>query len=460
MRLTSLFLATALGGAALAMPAQGQMFEPETFTLDNGMDVVVVTNRRAPVVSHWVWYRVGSADSPPGKSGLAHFVEHLMFKGTDTLAPGEFSRTVARNGGTENAMTSHDFTAYFQNIAKDRLELVMSMEADRMANLRLTDAEVYPERDVVIEERRSRVDNDPGSRLSEQLHAALYLNHPYGNPVIGWMHEIESYSRADAEAFHAHWYHPGNAILIVVGDVDGDEVRPLAEATYGQVPAGPVRSRERLAEPPPQVARRLVLEDPRASQPSVSRAYLAPSQRQVGWETAHALDLFSEILGGGSTSRLYRELVVERGLAANAGAFYRGTSFDDTAFRLFAVPRQGVELAELEAAMDEVLRRTLDEGVTELEVERARKRMQAEAVYARDSLGGAARIIGSALTAGLEIDDVERWAERVGTMTVAGVNEAARAVLLPERSVTGWLRAPEVPAAAAPTPERTEGETG
>ncbi|TVQ33945.1 MAG: insulinase family protein [Geminicoccaceae bacterium] len=454
MTLRSLFLATALGGAALAMPAlaptaKAQMFEPETFTLDNGMEVVVVTNRRAPVVSHWVWYRVGSADSPPGKSGLPHFVEHLMFKGTENLAPGEFSRTVARNGGTENAMTSNDFTAYFQNIAKDRLELVMTMEADRMANLRLTDAEVYPERDVVLEERRSRVDNDPGARLSEQINAALFLNHPYGNPVIGWYHEIESYSRADAEAFHAYWYHPTNAILIVVGDVDGAEVRTLAEATYGQIPGGTLRPRQRLVEPPPQVARRLVLEDARVSQPSLSRAYLAPSQRQAGWEKAHALDLFAEILGGGSTSRLYRELVVEKGLAASAGAFYRGTSYDETAFRLFAMPRQGVALEDLEAAMDAVLQEALDGGVTELEVERAKRRMVAEAVYARDSLSGAARIIGSALTAGLSVDDIELWPERVEAMTVEAVNTAARAVLRPERSVTGWLQAPT-----------REGETG
>ncbi|MFW5679887.1 MAG: M16 family metallopeptidase [Pseudomonadota bacterium] len=449
MSFRTLVLASALGGAALTMPADARMFEPETFTLDNGMDVVVVTNRRAPVVSHWVWYRVGSADSPVGKSGLAHFVEHLMFKGTETLAPGEFSRTVARNGGTENAMTSNDFTAYFQNIAKDRLELVMSMEADRMANLRLTDAEVYPERDVVLEERRSRIDNDPAARLAEQMGAALYLNHPYGNPVIGWYHEIDSYTRADAEAFHREWYAPENAILIVVGDVDAAEVRPLAEATYGRVAPGTERPRQRLVEPPPQVARRLVLEDARVSQPSLSRAYLAPSQRQAGWEETHALDVFSEVLGGGTTSRLYRELVIERGLAASAGAWYRGTSFDDTALRVYAVPRQGVELEALEAALDEILQQALSDGVSELEVERAKKRMQAESVYARDSLSGAARIIGSALTSGLAIDDVELWPTRIGAITVEQVNAAARAVLRPERSVTGWLTAPG-----------SEGETG
>ncbi len=452
MRLASLVLAAAtVATVSLSPPADAKMFDPETFTLDNGMQVVVVTNRRAPVVSHWVWYRVGTADSPPGKSGLPHFLEHLMFKGTETLAPGEFSRTVARNGGTENAMTSNDFTAYFQNIAKDRLSLVMRMEADRMANLRLTDDIVLPERDVVLEERRSRVDNDPSARLNEQINAAQYLNHPYGDPIIGWYHEMQSYTREDALAFYEQWYAPNNAILIVVGDVDLEEVRPLAEATYGQVEARPIADRARVQEPPQQAARRVTLEDGRVVQPSLSRSYLAPSQREVGWEKAHALDVLAEVLGGGTTSLLYRELVVERGLAAAAGAYYRGSSFDATTFRLYATPRAGVDLVTLEAALDEVVARVLADGLAVEDVARARARMQAESVYARDSLSGAARVLGVALTTGLGIDDVELWPERIGQVTPEQVMAAAREVLRPERSVTGLLR----PASIA-----DEGETG
>lgn len=452
MRLRPLLVATALSTATVgATPASAQMFEPETFTLDNGLQVVVVTNRRAPVVSHWVWYRVGTADSPAGKSGLPHFVEHLMFKGTDTLAPGEFSRTVARNGGTENAMTSSDFTAYFQNIAKDRLPIVMRMEADRMANLQLTDEVVLPERDVVLEERRSRVDNDPGARLNEQINAAQYLNHPYGDPIIGWFHEMETYSLEDAVAFYETWYAPNNAILIVVGDVDAAEVRPLAEATYGQIPERAVPERARLKEPPQEAARRVILEDARVVQPSLSRSYLAPSQNQAGWQKAHALDLFAEILGGGTTSRLYRSLVVEQGLAAAAGAYYRGSSLDTSTFRVYASPRPGVDLGTLEAALDEVLRETLEDGVSEEEVVRARQRMQAESVYARDSLSGAARIFGSALTTGLTIEDVEQWPTRIGTIRVDQVNAAGREVLQIGRSVTGLLQAP---------PSADEGQTG
>jgi zinc protease len=427
------------------------MFDPETFELDNGMQVVVVTNRRAPVVSHWVWYKVGTADSPPGKSGLPHFLEHLMFKGTEDLEPGEFSRTVARNGGTENAMTSSDFTAYFQNIAKDRLPVVMRMEADRMANLRLTDEVVLPERDVILEERRSRVDNDPSARLYEQMNAAQYLNHPYGDPIIGWLHEIESYTREDALDFYDTWYAPNNAVLIVVGDVDAAEVRPLAEATYGRIERADVPARDRLEEPPQQAARRVVLDDARVVQPSLSRSYLAPSQNQAGWETAQALDVFAEIVGGGTTSRLYRELVVERELAANAGAYYRGTALDSTTLRIYATPRSGVELETLEAALDEVLGRTLEEGVSEDELARAKTRMQAESVYARDSLSGAARIFGVALTTGLAVEDVERWPERLAALTLEQVNAAAREVLTPERAVTGLLR---------PAPNERQGETG
>ena len=269
--LSVLILALAVTAAG-PQQAEAALFNPETFTLDNGMQVVVVTDRRAPVVSHHVWYKVGSADSPPGKSGLPHFLEHLMFKGTENLAPGEFSEIVARNGGNENAFTGSDYTGYYQTIARDRLELVMEMEADRMTNLVLDDAAVLPERDVVLEERSQRVDNDPGSRLAEQLNAAQYLNHPYRLPVIGWRHEMESYTREDALDFYRTWYAPNNAVLIVAGDIDAEELRPLAERYYGAIPRRDVPERVRVQEPPQQAAREVELIDPRVRQPSWSRS--------------------------------------------------------------------------------------------------------------------------------------------------------------------------------------------
>jgi zinc protease len=424
------------------------VFDPATFTLDNGMDVVVVENHRAPVLAHSVWYRVGTADSPPGKSGLPHFLEHLMFKGTASIPPGEFSKRVARNGGNDNAFTSHDFTAYFQMIAKDRLELVMSMEADRMVNLRLADELVYPERDVILEERRSRVENEPRALIGEALTAAQYIHHPYRLPVIGWMHEIEGYTREDALAFYEAWYAPGNAILIVSGDVTADELRPIAERTYGRIPGRPVPARRRLVEPPQTSERRVTLSDERVQQPSLIRSYMAPSHVGEGSGHGHALDILGELLGGGGTSRLYRSLVVRQALATAAGAYSSGSSLDPTNFRFYLSPRPDVEMAALEAGLDAEIRLLLDEGVGEAELARTKKRMVADAIYARDSLFGAARAFGAALTTGQTVAHVETWPERIMATSAEAVLAAARHVFDPRRSVTGQLL-PAAPAAGA-----------
>jgi zinc protease len=438
-------LAAACAGVALALTllvgnrAEAVVFDPETFTLDNGMQVVVVTNRRAPVVSHHVWYKVGSADSPLGKSGLAHFFEHLMFKGTESLPPGEFSRIVARNGGNENAFTGPDYTGYFQTIAKDRLELVMRMEADRMANLVLDDEEVARERSVVLEERSQRTDNDPGARLAEQLNATQFYHHPYRLPVIGWRHEMETYDREDALDFYRTWYAPNNAVLIVAGDIDAAELRPLAEKYYGAIPARPVPERVRVQEPPQEARREVVLRDPRVQQPSWLRSYLAPSFNAGASEHAYALEVLAEILGGTSTSRLYRSLVIEQKLATSAGAYYRGGSLDLATFRIYASPRPGVSLDDLETAVDAELRRLEEQPITPEEVERATRRLVAEAVYARDSLSTAVRSFGSALATGRTVEDVEAWPERIAAVTAAQVSAAAAQVFRPETSVTGRL---------------------
>ena len=422
-----------------AAPSRAGVFDPETFTLDNGMQVVVVSNHRAPVVVHMVWYRVGSADDPVGKSGLAHFLEHLMFKGTKTVAAGEFSKIIARNGGNENAFTSVDFTGYFQKVAKDRLELMMKYEADRMVNLELSDEVVLPERDVILEERRSRTDNEPGSLLREQVGAAQYLGHPYGRPVIGWNHEIRGLGTADALAFYKRHYAPDNAILVVAGDITAAELRPLAEKYYGAIPARGIAPRKRPQEPPQLAARRVEMRDPRVRQPEWNRGYLAPSRNAGATEHAYPLLVLAEVLGGGSTSRLYRSLVVERKIAASAGAWYSDTRLDLGRFGFYASPSRGVDVADLEAAIDDEIARLLADGVTAEEVARIKPRVRAEAVYARDSLNTAARAFGVALTTGLTVEDVESWPERIEAVTVEQVNAAARAVLRPETSVTGIL---------------------
>ncbi len=441
----------ALGGVALpgvpsplsaAHAAEKGVFFPESFTLANGMQVVVIPNRRVPVVTHMVWYKVGSADEERGVSGIAHFLEHLMFKGTDRLAPGAFSRTVAKNGGRDNAFTSYDYTAYHQNVARDRLELVMGMEADRMANLRLTDAVVDPERDVIIEERRQRVENKPSDRIGELLNATLFVHHPYGTPVIGWPQEMAALSRADAERFYKTWYAPNNAILVVSGDVSAEELKPLAERTYGHIPARAVPERRRVSEPPIRAERRVTLRDAEVRQPMISRQWVAPSYRLDSGGHAYALQVLAEILNGGSTTRLYRTLVVERKLATSVWFSYNPTAWDMGTISTGAVPAAGVPMERLEEALWGELRALLDHGVTEAEVATARKRMLAAAAFARDSLTGPAQTLGAALATGQSLDDVESWPARIDAVTAEQVNAAARAVLGQSNHVTGLLLPP------------------
>ncbi|MEE8394286.1 MAG: pitrilysin family protein, partial [Rhodospirillales bacterium] len=353
--------------------ADGGVFNPQTFELANGMQVVVVPNHRVPVVTHMVWYKAGSADDPPGKSGIAHLLEHLMFKGTNKLKPGEFSEILARNGGQENAFTSRDYTAYYQSVAVDRLELVMEMEADRMTNLVLGGEDVETEKRVILEERRQRTDNNPGSILAEHLSAALFLNHPYRRPIIGWQHEIEGLTLADALSFYRRWYAPNNAILTVAGDITAEELRPLAEKYYGRIPSVPAVARSRPTEPPHRAARQVVLSDERVRQPTWSRTFLAPSYTHGAAEHAYPLEVLSEILGGGATTRLYRTLVVERKLAISAGASYSPDSLGPTGFAFYASPQTGVSVDRIEREMELEIARLLKDGVSREELDRAKR---------------------------------------------------------------------------------------
>ena len=420
-------------------PALAGVFNPQTFRLDNGLQVVVVPNHRVPVVTQMLWYKAGSADEPPGRSGVSHLLEHLMFKGTKTLAAGEFSRILARNGGRENAFTSYDYTGYYQTVAVDRLELVMEMESDRMTNLVITEDELDIERRVILEERRLRVDNDPSSILAEQANAALFMNHPYRRPIIGWEHEIRAIELDDVLQFYRRWYTPSNAVLVVAGDITAEELRPLAERTYGRIPAADAPPRMRPSEPPQKARRQITLRDSRVRQPSWSRTVLAPSYTAGEKEHAYALEVLAEILGGGATSRVYRTLVVEDKLAVSAGAYYSADSLGPSRFSFYASPRPGVSMKAIEAAMDALVEKLLSDGVSDEEVARAKKHMQAGAIYARDSLSTGARVLGSALASGRTVEDVETWPERIGAVDAAGVNAAARAVIVNSRSVTSLL---------------------
>ncbi len=411
------------------------------FTLANGLDVVVIPDHRAPVVTQMVWYRVGAADEPPGVSGIAHFLEHLMFKGTDQIPTGQFSKIIARNGGDDNAFTNHDVTAYFQRVAKDRLATVMKMEADRMANLRLTEEDVRTERDVILEERRSRVDNDPGSILQEQMMAALYRNHPYGIPIIGWEHEMKELDRADAFAFYRRFYAPENAILIVAGDVEPDEVKALAEKTFGKIPRqGAAIKPERPREPERVGSVTVTLEDPRAGRTTVQRYYVVPSYASAEPGEAEALDLMTRIAAHGATGRVYKRLVMEQKSAASAGGWYSDSGRDSGRVGFYAIAGEAHTAEDMEAAIEGVVQELREKGVTQDELDRARASQIAEFVYNSDSISRMARQYGWRLAVGMSVEDVEDWPERLKAVTVDDVRAVARKYLVEENSVTGILK--------------------
>lgn len=430
---------------AIVNSARAELFAPQTFTLSNGMQVVVLTNRRAPIVTHMVWYKVGAVDDPWGASGIAHFLEHLMFRGSANVPPGMFSRRVAENGGSGNAFTSWDYTAYHQTTARDRLSLVMSMEADRMKNLQLNRTQLLPERDVILEERRSRVDNSPSAKLSEQMYRALFTNSPYGRPVIGWEHEMKRLDLKDAQDFYKKWYAPNNAILIVAGDIDVKELKPLAEKYYGVIPKRMVPERMRAAEPASSsnVQRRIIMRSAEVRQATMRRMYLAPSVNTASSSDICAVQILAEILGGGSSSRLHRKLVIEQAMAVNASVYYDPNALGQAVLNISVTPRGDSEirqrLAAIEGVLNEELEKIIEDGVTEQDVRQVRERMVASTAFARDDLESAARVIGASLATGETIDDIESWPQRIGAVTAEQVNKMARLIFSNQSAVTGQL---------------------
>ena len=442
-QLFGLLIATGLWAAT----ASAQDSDVHTFTLENGLQGVVIVDTRAPVVTNMVWYKVGSADEPPGKSGIAHYLEHLMFKGTDEIPEGAFSEIVAENGGEDNAFTSYDYTAYFQRIAKDRLPLMIEMEADRMTDLVLSEEIVIPELSVVLEERNQRTENDPAALFSEQRSAAQYLNHPYGRPIIGWKHEVSALSRQDAFDFYHTHYAPNNAILVVAGDVDPAEVEDLARQYFGPLaPSETLQVRTRPQEPPQTAARRMTFVDARVRQPYVTRGYLAPQRKSGDQQEAAALVMLSELLGSGITSYFTQKLEFDEKVAVNSGAGYSGNSLDPTTFNVYIVPATGVSLEEAESRLDAAIQSFLDEGPDAAHLARVKNEIKASQIYALDSQQGRARTYGAALTTGLTVQDVAEWPEILQDVTEDDVMNAARKVFRPEASVTGYLMQPNTAA--------------
>lgn len=433
----ALLVAGGLAASAHAQDAQdSKIFQ---FALQNGLSVLVVPDHRAPIVTQMLMYRVGATDDPPGLSGLAHFFEHMMFRGTANVPGDRFALTVARNGGEDNAFTTHDYTAFYEQIGKDRLRLVMGLDADRMANLNLSDAAVRTERNVVLEERRMRIDNDPQALLREQMEAALQLSHPYGRPVIGWPEEIRHIGRIEAQAFYSRHYAPNNAILIVAGDVTPDEVRADAESTYGKVPARELVARAEYAQPPRLGAMTLTLSRDDVKVPLLLRLYRVVSYTEAKPGEAETLDVLAQILGGDPTSALYRELVVRRRLASDAGASYSGYARDAGEFEIFAVPRPGVKMDSIEKAIDAILRQYSTTPPKPTDIERAKTQLVADATYRQDNQLELATAYGQALAVGLTADDVRDWPDRIHAVTGEALRSAAERDLVPREAVTGYL---------------------
>ncbi|MGP8231568.1 MAG: M16 family metallopeptidase [Methylovirgula sp.] len=423
---------------ASSPPAQPAGPKVTSAKLANGLEIVVIPDHRAPVVTHMVWYRNGSADDPVGKSGIAHFLEHLMFKGTKDHPVGEFSELIADVGGQENAFTSNDYTAYFQRVPNEHLRTCMDYEADRMQNLVLTDEVVAPERDVVLEERRMHTDSDPADLLNEAVQSALFTRHPYGLPVIGWADDIAGLGRTDALAYYQRFYTPENAILIVAGDVEPQEVVALAGEVYGKIPPrGEAPKRWRVREPQPHAHRLVTLADEKVEQPSYQTCFLVPSYKTAPRE-ADALEVLAHYLGGGQASLLFKTLVVERKLAVSVGVYYGGTALDETRFYIYGMPAPGVSLETLDEEIAAIVASVAEKGADEADIARAKSRLVADTIYAQDNQATMAQWYGASLATGLSLDDIQSWPERIEAVSAADVVKAAR-WLDHQRGVTGFL---------------------
>jgi len=447
-------MAWPMAGAA---QADDEAFKAHSFALSNGMQVVVIPDHRAPVVTHQVWFKTGSADDPRDAGGIAHFFEHLMFRGTPKVPDQEFDAILSRNGGDNNANTSYDRTVYYERIASDRLALAMELDSDRMENLIISDQTVPSERNVILEERNTRTDNNPDGLFWEQMSAALYLAHPYGIPIIGWRSEIEGLTLEEAQAFYKANYGPNNAILVVAGDVTVAQVKELAEKYYGPMQPRDLAKRVRPQEPPPKAARRVAMRDPQVGVPTFARLYLAPSYKSAKDGESYALELMSYILGGsGDNSRLGLALTKRDKIMSSVQTWYDGDGIDDRMVGVYGQPSEGETLKDVEAAIDTEIAKFIAEGPTEEEMTRAKTVLLANAIYAKDNAEGLANYYGEGLTFGLTIEDLDAWPDRMNAVTIDQVKAVAAKYLVMERSVTGTLEPEGAGGDAPPATPPTE----
>ncbi len=425
--------------APFSLPAYAAAPVIDSFTLHNGLEVVVIENHRVPAISHMIWYRIGGADDPLGKSGLAHFHEHTMFKGTKQYPAGAYEDIISRLGGVQNAFTGFDMTSYYVNINKENLPKAMELEADRMRSLAPVPADMLKEREVILEERRMRIDNVPQAILSEQMSAVLFVHHPYGTPLIGWKHEMVGLTMADVLAFHAKYYHPNNAVLVLSGDITAKEAKPLVEKYYGNLKRAEIPKRMWVVEPEDIAAKRVAMTHPLVKRPVFSREYIAPSLHYGDAAQVMPLMLFAKYFGGGDTSVLYRELVMNQKLATSISADYDGFALGPETFSIAAVPADGVSLETLEKAIDETIQKTLNAPIVADDFARAKVLFKADSIYSREGLQGMANIVGTLRMLDLPATWFETWDAQVDAATDEQALAAAKAVLVLNHSVTGTL---------------------
>ena len=420
--------------------------------LANGMNIIVKEDHRSPVAVSMVWYRAGSMDEVSGTTGVAHMLEHMMFKGTTKVPVGEFSRTVARAGGRENAFTSRDYTAYYEQLHKSRLPLALELEADRMVNLSFAEDEFAKESKVVMEERRSRTDDDPRSQLHEQLMATVYISHPYRSPVIGWMNDLQNMQLADARGWYQKWYAPNNATLVVAGDVEPEAVFKLAEKFFGSIPSRALPQRKVQTEPRQFGVKRITVKAP-AELPYLVMAYHAPVLRDVesDWEP-YALFVLNGILDGSDASRLNRELVRNTRVANSANSSYDLINRGPALFFLDGIPAEGKTVADVEAALREQIRLLVEKGISDDELRRVKAQVTAAQVYARDSVYYQAMRIGMLQTIGLPYDSSDLQVRKLQEVSADQVREVARKYLVDDNLTVAVLDPQPLPGGRRPRP--------
>ena len=440
----SLLAAAIFAAARAPVTASGHSGEVLEATLDNGLRVLVLEDHRSPIVSVQVWYKVGSRNERPGATGLAHFLEHMMFKGTPTRGKGEFARLVEQNGGQDNAFTAQDVTSYFVNIAADKVDLVLRLEADRMRNLLLDPKEIDSERQVVMEERRTRTEDDPDGLLSEELSAIAFKAHPYRWPIIGWMEEINRIPHPELRAFYDTYYVPNNAILAVVGDVKAPDVLARIREVFGGIPRGPAPPAVTAVEPPQIGERRVTVRKAGAQLPIVSIAYHVPNHASPD---APALELLSTILSEGRASRLYRKLVYEKRMALGAGGDYSYASVDPNLFWFYATPLPGHTVEALERALLDEIEGLKSEPVPDEELARAKNQIEASFVWRQDSVHSrASGLVRFEMLGSWRL--LDRFVPMIRAVTAADIQRVARAYFPSDRKNVGVLLPAEPPAPA------------